>query len=181
MKQIIILVLLMTTMNETAYKIDFGKNLDGKNWVVVNDGVMGGKSESTVQLLSNSILFKGNISLRNNGGFASLRNEGDKLDITQYKTVTIKFKTNTNRKFSFRLSNSDWFYKPFFKHEFGSSTPDWETATLPLTDFKEFTIEGETGNKLTSVNMKKEMRIGIILYDKQEGSFEIEIDYIAFN
>jgi len=167
-------------MNESGYKIDFGENLDVKNWAVVNDGVMGGKSESTVQLLSNSILFKGNISLRNNGGFASLRNEGHKLNISQCKSVTIKFRTNTNRKFSFRLSNSDWFYKPFFKHEFSSSTPDWETVTLLLADFKEYTINGETGNKLTSDNMKKEMRIGIILYDKQEGSFEIEIDYIEF-
>lgn len=181
MKQINLLILLMTTMNETEYKIDFGKNLDGKNWVIVNDGVMGGKSESTVQLLSNSILFKGNISLRNNGGFASLRNEGDKLDISPYKTITIKIRTNTNRKFSLRFSNSDWFYKPFFKHEFGSSTLDWETITLSLADFKEYTINGETGNKLTSADMKKEMRIGIILYDKQEGTFEIEIDSIEFN
>ena len=167
-------------MNNPTYKIDFGNNSEGKNWVVVNDGVMGGRSESMAQILDNSILFKGNISLRNNGGFASLRNQGYKLDISQYKSVTIKFKTNTGRKFSFRLSNSDWFYKPFFKHEFGSNSNDWVTVSMNINDFKEYNLSGETGNKLNENHLNKDFRMGIILYDKQEGSFEIEIDYIEF-
>ena len=54
-------------------KIDFGKKKDGRNWQVVNDGVMGGLSEGEAQLTDDSVVFKGNVSLDNNGGFSSLR------------------------------------------------------------------------------------------------------------
>ena len=50
------------------YKVDFGKNKDGKEWRVVNDGVMGGLSRGSLALTDNSILFKGEVSLDNNGG-----------------------------------------------------------------------------------------------------------------
>ena len=172
---------MMVTMNDHSYKIDFGKEMDGENWVIVNDGVMGGKSESNAQILDNSILFKGEISLRNNGGFASLRNRGSKLDLSKFNTVKIRFKTNTDRKFSFRLSASDRFYRPFFKHNFGAESNNWEVATLSLLDFKEHNLNGETGKKLGPEEMKDDFRMGIILYDKQQGPFEIEIDYIEFN
>ncbi len=167
-------------MTSSIHKIDFGKNMNGQEWVIVNDGVMGGRSESNAQILDKSILFKGEISLRNNGGFASLRNRGSKIDLSEFKTVKIRFKTNTDRKFSFRLSASDRFYRPFFKHHFGASSGKWEIVNLPLLSFEQHNLNGKTGKKLTKQDMKDDFRMGIILYDKQQGPFEIEIDYIEF-
>ena len=43
------------------------------DWFVVNDTVMGGLSESRLVVGAHSIEFKGDVSLRNNGGFASVR------------------------------------------------------------------------------------------------------------
>ncbi|MGI9473561.1 MAG: CIA30 family protein, partial [Rubripirellula sp.] len=43
-------------------------------WQIVNDGVMGGRSSSRVDRAGEGLLrFSGNLSLANNGGFASMR------------------------------------------------------------------------------------------------------------
>lgn len=180
MKTLIILSLLISTMATSSYKIDFGTSKHGDEWVIVNDGVMGGQSESKARMLENSIIFEGFISLRNNGGFASLRNQGEKIDISEFSHVKIRFKTNTQRKFSFRLSAHNAFYRPFYKHEFGAKNNEWNTVIMKLTDFKQYNLSGETGRWLNSKEMLNDFRMGIILYDKQEGSFEIEIDIIEF-
>ena len=43
------------------------------HWQIVNDSVMGGLSTSQAYEKDNSLIFTGNVSLENNGGFASIR------------------------------------------------------------------------------------------------------------
>ena len=50
------------------------ENIGIDNWNIVNDGVMGGISQSSIyHNETNNIKFVGNVSLENNGGFASCR------------------------------------------------------------------------------------------------------------
>ena len=44
-------------------------------WRIVNDDVMGGVSTSTINYDDGVMTFKGNVSLENNGGFASARSD----------------------------------------------------------------------------------------------------------
>jgi len=46
---------------------------DPTAWRIVNDGVMGGMSNSRVSRAGDALRFAGEISLQNNGGFASIR------------------------------------------------------------------------------------------------------------
>jgi len=50
---------------------------DPSAWRIVNDGVMGGLSASRVSRTGDALRFAGEISLRNNGGFASIRRPFD--------------------------------------------------------------------------------------------------------
>jgi monofunctional biosynthetic peptidoglycan transglycosylase len=50
---------------------------DPTDWRVVNDGVMGGMSTSRVVRAGEALRFAGEISLANNGGFASIRRPFD--------------------------------------------------------------------------------------------------------
>ena len=53
---------------------DFSGPKTSGSWMIVNDGVMGGVSESHLSLTSDGILlFQGNVSLDFGGGFASVR------------------------------------------------------------------------------------------------------------
>jgi hypothetical protein len=55
----------------TNMLIDFTDKKAGHQMNVVNDGVMGGLSQGAIEMTQNdSLLFKGNISLQNNGGFS---------------------------------------------------------------------------------------------------------------
>lgn len=52
---------------------DFETSQSSDGWSVVNDTVMGGVSSGQVVLSDGSLIFSGELSLDNNGGFASLR------------------------------------------------------------------------------------------------------------
>ena len=71
------------------------KSIGLKNWNIVNDDVMGGISSSSLSLnQDNNLLFNGNLSLANNGGFASTRMRLDQ-DLNGIKAVKIKSKADT--------------------------------------------------------------------------------------
>jgi hypothetical protein len=63
-------------MNSVAAEktlFDFGANTNAPGWQVVNDGVMGGLSASAFCVTNGVAVFRGEVSLVNNGGFASMR------------------------------------------------------------------------------------------------------------
>jgi len=179
MNIITVIYILMMISSENSYKIDFGLSKEGQDWMIVNDDVMGGLSESTITFNNNSILFKGNISLRNNGGFASIRGPKDIFNLSNFTKVKIKFKSK-GRDFAFRLATSELYFKPNYKHNFSSTSQEWEIAELKLADFKEYTLGKISGTNLSKQKMRNIIRFGVMLNDKKEGPFEIEIDYIEF-
>jgi hypothetical protein len=52
---------------------DFGADGSADGWGVVNDTVMGGVSSGQLALTDGVLVFTGDLSLENNGGFASMR------------------------------------------------------------------------------------------------------------
>ena len=52
--------------------VDFASSASA-DWFVVNDGVMGGVSSSTMEVIDGLGVFAGVLSLDNNGGFATNR------------------------------------------------------------------------------------------------------------
>jgi len=179
MKTMIVLSIIFGLSYDTNYRIDFRKTTGGQDWMIVNDGVMGGMSNSTTELTKSSLLFKGVLSLKNNGGFASIRSKKGNIDLSDFTTVKIKYKSS-GRNFDLRLATSEQYYKPNYKHQFGSTTGEWEIAELKLSNFKQYTMGQISGPNIGKKVLENILRIGIILSDKKEGPFEIEIDYIEF-
>ncbi len=163
----------------SQYIIDFGSSSDSQKWTTVVDGVMGGKSTSDLMELNNSILFSGEISLENNGGFASLRGVRNYENLSDYSTVEIKYRS-IGQDFALRLLKHEAFYLPYFKHGFETTNWDWKTVIIPLDLFSEYRLSDKTGNSITSDELQKINRLGIIVSNKIEGEFKIEIDYIKF-
>ena len=70
----IYLVLQTIIFSQNITMVDPSNNIGIDKWGIVNDGVMGGISQSNIYLNeANNIIFAGNVSLENNGGFASIR------------------------------------------------------------------------------------------------------------
>ena len=47
-------------------------------------------------------------------------------------------------------------------------------------DFQEIVIGEPTGNMMDSKSLKNIVRMGIMTYEKKEGPFSLEVDYVAF-
>tara|TARA_R110002073_G_scaffold139232_2_gene289288 strand:- start:66089 stop:66589 length:501 start_codon:yes stop_codon:yes gene_type:complete len=159
--------------------IDFGNTKDGHNWTPVNDTVMGGASHSSTTLTSTSLLFKGDVSLENNGGFASIRSADGLYDLSKFTKVSIRFKSK-GRRFALRLAEANSTVRANYKHHFSSSTENWEERTMQLANFKYY-HKGAMTEQNSKEGLVTIVRIGLILSDGQEGPFELEIDNINFS
>ena len=61
-------------MISDATIFDFSKESDLRNWRIVDDVVMGGKSDGNFYINKDGhATFSGTVSLENNGGFSSVR------------------------------------------------------------------------------------------------------------
>ena len=66
-------------------------------WRIVNDDVMGGLSSSKAIIKDDKIVFSGNLSLENNGGFASLRSPVKDYEFSKFTGIEIKLKREGKR------------------------------------------------------------------------------------
>jgi monofunctional biosynthetic peptidoglycan transglycosylase len=73
--------------------IDFGDASAARQWLSVNDGVMGGISRGGFRITDDKTLeFSGNLSLENRGGFASIRTRPADLKMDGYDTIALRVK-----------------------------------------------------------------------------------------
>lgn len=175
---ILSIIILPLSMKKTS-KIDFGKQKDGRNWSVVNDGVMGGLSQGNAELTDNSILFKGRVSLDNNGGFSSLRSSFSRKQLLNYKQVTLRYRSK-GISLAMTLSVSRRWYVPNYKTSLSSTNGEWKTITLPLKDFRKHYIGRPMNETIDEDALDEVIRFGFITDEKKYGDFEFEIDYMEF-
>lgn len=158
-------------------RYDFGgKQID---WVVVNDGVMGGLSQGEASNTADGLLFKGAVSLENNGGFASLRSPYGTYDLSSYTTITLRYRSATHA-FAITLNKHRRFWMPVFKKALPLTDGEWKTISFVLDDFESYRLGKFVGNNPTVEDLKKTIRLGFISNEKRASPFEFEIDYIQF-
>ena len=145
------------------------------NWNIVNDSVMGGRSQATLKLINNTYAnFKGYLSLQNNGGFSSIRAYYPP-DLTNVKSIVLKVRGD-GRKYNFRIrgNTESW---ASYTHSFDTVEGEWNEIELKIDDFypvyRGYTLKNMP--QLSEVIIKE---IGIMLSDKIQGSFSIDIDWI---
>lgn len=173
---LIALLVILSGFTDASY--DFGSDKDGKNWVVINDGVMGGLSRGVATLNENSVLFQGTISFANNGGFASLRSNRIRLDVSETEYIEIKYRL-TGLSFSLMLEQSNRFWLPYYSYPLEKTGEEWVTKRIPIEDFYETRLSDYTGRTLNKNRANDIIRIGFISREKKAEAFELEIDYIV--
>lgn len=168
------------SLMQDALLFDFGAKKDFGKWSIINDDVMGGLSRSNASLDADAILFAGVVSLKNNGGFVSLRSALGNYDLSDFTYCEVRFKSETKRKFEILIEKDTPFYLPKFRVKFGATKEDWQTITIPLKDFEISRMGSTIQQGIDPDVLQSIQRIGFILADKQEGSFQLWIDYLKF-
>ncbi|REL25060.1 CIA30 family protein [Rhodohalobacter sp. SW132] len=154
-------------------------NFARQQWVIVNDGIMGGESSSRFQInFDGNGVFLGNISLANNGGFASVKNQ-EPISLKGYRTIELKVKGD-GKRYSFRFqtgteTNPDkWWYE----YRFDTKADEWMTVQLPIAEF-EPTYRGQTPKNVPEPDLSAIVRYGFLISDGQSGNFRLETDIIS--
>jgi len=163
--------------NENDVLINSSLMKTENQWRIVNDGVMGGLSLSRAIINNdNKIVFSGNVSLENNGGFASLRSPVKDYNFEKFSRIEIKIKGD-GKRYSISMKETTYFNGYFYTVSFETKKDEYIIVQIPFNEFKLYYFGKETNsNKKIPLNNIKE--ISLLIGDKQEGDFITEVDYI---
>lgn len=157
--------------------IDFADAEEILAWRLINDDVMGGISQSRVELLpAATALFSGQLALENNGGFASIRRRSDKYNLDGCTGVMLKVKGD-GRSYQFRVKTDDQVDGIAYQTLFATDAHQWQTLTLPFDSFSA-SFRGKPVAGAAVLKPKQIRLIGFLMADKQPGSFFLEIAWI---
>ena len=153
---------------------DFGASADWSVWEIENDVVMGGKSTSKIsRSKSGHAIFTGDVSLDNNGGFASMQYHFKPMDISGYEKAIICLKGD-GKEYQFRIK-ANLNERASFIHTFKTSG-EWQTIEIPLNKM-EPTFRGNKLNQ-PNFNAKQIQEVRFMIGNGKAESFRLEIDKI---
>ena len=137
------------------------------SWIV-NDGVMGGVSQSSLRQDVDGMFFEGMVSLENNGGFASMRSsvrfpQGTQLIELIAKGDGKRYKLVLRTELAPRVT----YVADFI------ALPTWQTYRFNLSQFKS-TFRGRDVNAPT-LSFSDVIDFGILISNTQAGSFAIQL------
>ena len=162
-------------MGSSSYMLfNFSEDRNISAWNIVDDVVMGGRSNGSFKLNEKGNgLFYGEISLKNNGGFSSVRYSFDKLDISAYTKVILKIKGD-GKEYQFRVKDDNSQYYSFVKKF--DTTGEWQTIEISFEEM----YPAFRGRKLNIQNFSSTTlaQIAFLIGNKKEEVFQLEIDQI---
>ena len=155
---------------------DFQTATNTAAWQVVNDDVMGGVSTSSFRLTNGAAVFQGEVSLENNGGFASVRSLPARHDLAGCDAFVIRVRGDGRRyKFTARTDRS--FDSAIYQTVFTTKKGEWEEHRLPMKHFVP-TFRGRVLSGEPPLDPAKVTSVGFLIADKQDGPFRLEIGWV---
>ena len=153
---------------------DFTATADISQWRIVNDGVMGGLSQGSFSLTSEGYgLFKGAVSLDNNGGFTSVRYPFSPLKTNKGSKIKLRLKGD-GKEFQFRIKdNSRQYYSYIITFE---TNGDWQDIEIPLSQM----VPSFRGRQLNLPNFSENQieEIVFLIANKKEERFDLLLDSV---
>lgn len=150
---------------------------EANKWVKVNDGVMGGRSQSEVYFSDEqTAIFAGTVSLENYGGFASVRTHPSHEPLDGYDGFTLRVKGD-GKRYQLRLHTEASLDGVAYQFSFDTQPDAWIAIRAPFVEF----MPVYRGRRLTNVPAlypAEIQQIGFLIADKQQGPFRLEIDWI---
>lgn len=160
-----------------AVLVDLGDPAAAAGWTTVNDPVMGGRSTSTVAFGDGGLVFSGNISLDNNGGFASARGPVDP-EIGRRATGATSLRVRAmgdGKTYLLKVETGQpWSYVQRFSTAAGVRR-DYD---LPVGGFQSVGRFLDPVPNVSPLDPSAISRVAVYILDKQEGPFRIVVSSI---
>ncbi len=140
-------------------------------WYAINDGVMGGMSSGNMVSSDEGLNFQGVLSLRNNGGFSSVRRPVSE-DFAHSRGIRLTVKGD-GRRYQLRLRQEHNFDGIAWRHEF-STDGSIQVIELPYAEF-EAVLRGRMVKHAGNINPTMIRQVGFLIADKIEGRFSLSV------
>jgi len=152
---------------------DFTANSADLGWYVVNDNVMGGRSEGDFEQSQGELRFAGSTNT-NGGGFSSIRTQSLRLNLSSHAGIRLSVKGD-GRRYTWRLTtDASWRGRPVsYWADFETRDGAWSTVNIPFANFvprfRGYELEGP------ALDPRQITGMGLMIYDNQDGPFELQM------
>jgi monofunctional biosynthetic peptidoglycan transglycosylase len=141
------------------------------DWYVLNDEVMGGRSEGGYRLEAGALVFAG-VTNTNGGGFSSIRTRPRTLDLSGRRAIVVHGRGD-GRRYVFRLETDDG---TAYWADFDPPADAPGEVRIPLDRFRpRFRGRWLSGPPLDPARVT---RVGLMCYDGRDGPFRLEVHRI---
>ena len=158
--------------DESLTIADFSKPHD-LDWYVVNDNVMGGRSEGGFTIEQGELRFSGSTNT-NGGGFSSIRTQPVQMDLSRFSGVRLKV-MGDGRRYTWRLTtNARWRGRTVsYWADFHAREGVWATVDIPFSKF----VPRFRGIRLDGPELETRQitGMGLMIYDELDGPFELRV------
>jgi NADH dehydrogenase [ubiquinone] 1 alpha subcomplex assembly factor 1 len=152
----------------------FDFSAQSPDWFVVNDGVMGGVSNSTVKIENGVLVFAGQVRLENNGGFASVRSNANEQNLSEFSGVSLRIRGD-GKIYALNLRTSSA-RGVMYQAEFQTKAGEWLELRVPFSELRPTRF----GNTLKGFALESNRieSFGFIIANKRNERFKLEVDWI---
>ena len=167
--------LILTLIFQSMTLFNFTMDSDISNWKILDDVVMGGRSDGNFKINTEGHgEYTGRISLKNNGGFSSLRYYFNAINTDSYSKFILRVRGD-GKPYQLRVKdkrNNRYSYVLEFQ-----TTKDWQTIEIPFSEMH----ASFRGRLLDIPNFKGDQmeEIAFLIGNKKEESFKLLIDSIS--
>ena len=167
-------------IEQSRVAYDFTTQAVVASWSVQNDTVMGGVSESSSTWVNKQLVFSGNLSLENNGGFVSCFGPVDeKLATVIGGATSLNLRaTGDGKTYLFQLRGNDG---TNYVQRFTSTAEEDQVYALPLSQFTSVDWRLTEIADAPPIETNNIYQMGLYLVDKQTGPFKIAISSIGIS
>ena len=152
---------------------DFTEHDIHEKWIVVNDNVMGGRSKGGFEFKNEKLIFSGSTNT-NGGGFSSIRTIPIDFYFKDKTGLHIRYKGDGRTyKLGVRMEGKSVSYRTNFTTGNG-----WQEAKIAF-DNMDVSWRGRPLSKAEHPLLTSMIRsIEFMIYDKQDGPFKLQVDWI---
>jgi monofunctional biosynthetic peptidoglycan transglycosylase len=148
------------------------------SWYTLNDNVMGGISNSSVVIdtESHNLSFTGAVSLENNGGFVSTRSQWTGYDLSAFDGIALRVRGDGNT-YRFRIRTEETGSAIAYTGLFATEAGTWQEIYIPFSEMVPL-YRGFFVSAAGSLDPQSIRSFGLMLSDKQQGEFSLDVDWI---
>ncbi len=125
----------MQSASEPPVLLRFGRRPGAVSWQSIGDSVMGGCSSGRLEAIDVSTsVFRGEVSLANGGGFASVKADITPRDLSRCRGLRLRVRGD-GKSYKLGLRMTQDRNAPVYQHTFHTETAQWRTLNLAFADF----------------------------------------------